>query len=330
MSKKVFITGINGFIGSNVAKKFLEKGYEVEGLIRKNSDVSFIKNLPIGLYKGDIRDKGSYEELLKNIDIVVHVAGLAADWGPYQKFHEINYLGTKQVVAASSKANVKRFVYISTVAFHGFGKTNIKEEEPPASNLIPYAKTKWMAEQWLWEFSSKTEMEIAAIRPGNVFGPNDRTFMLKYIESIEQGKFAQINKGKAKTCPTFIYNLTDAIFLASTHKNAPNNAFIVTDGLDIDWNTFNSILFNKLGKPFKPMSIPYSLAMTAAKINYTLHKLFFPNKEPFLTPYRINNGGKDYHFSIEKIKKLLGFMPQYDIETALDLTVKWYKTYKHK
>ncbi len=329
--ERAFITGVNGFIGSNLAKKLIDNGIKISGLVRKSSDLSFIKDLDITLHHGDITELHSLNKgWLENIDTVFHVAGLAADWGPYDKFHKINVEGTRNIATLASEAGVKRFVYISTVAFHGFGRTNIKEDDPVAPKLIPYAKTKWLAEQWLWQFAKDTKMEITAIRPGNVFGPNDRTFMLKYLEAMEQGKFAQINHGKAKTCPTFIYNLTDAIILAATHPKAPNEAFIVTDGLDITWNTFNNLLAKEMGIKLKNTSLPYSVAMAAAKLYFGIHSALGLKTEPFLTPYRINNGGKDYHFSIEKIKTMLGFKPAYDIETAVKLTVEWYKSIKTK
>jgi nucleoside-diphosphate-sugar epimerase len=327
--KKAFITGINGFIGSNLAKQLIDQGIEVYGLVRKSSDLSFIKGLNLKLFRGDITNPGTLiPEWFNDIDTVFHVAGLAADWGPYGLFYKINVEGTQNIAKISAQAGVKRFVYISTVAFHGFGRTNIKETDPVPKKLIPYAKTKWLAEQWLWNFSKNTGMEITAIRPGNVFGPNDRTFMLKYLDAMEKGKFAQINHGKAKTCPTFILNLTNAIILAATHQNAPGNAFIVTDGLDIDWNTFNNLLAEEMGIKLKNTSIPYSIAMAAAKLYYALHSALGLKPEPFLTPYRINNGGKDYHFSIEKIKSMLGFTPPYDLKTAVRMTVQWYKDFK--
>jgi len=329
--KKVFITGINGFIGSNLAKRLVEEGFEVLGLVRKTSDLSFIKNLNVQLFYGDISNHTTLKsKWFENVDTVFHVAGLAADWGKYQKFYKINVEGTQNIAHIASKVGVNRFVYISTVAFHGFGKTNIKENDPIPTKLIPYAKTKWLAEQWLWNFSKSTNMAITAIRPGNVFGPNDRTFMLKYLEAIEKGKFAQINQGKAKTCPTFIFNLIDAIILASTHTNAIGEAFIVTDGLEINWNTFNNLLAKELGIKLKKTSIPFWLAMAIAKTYYGIHSFLNIKSEPFLTPYRINNGGKDYHFSIEKIKNMLGYTPKYDINTSIKITIDWYKKFRKK
>ncbi len=322
---KILVTGANGFIGSNLVKRLISEGNEVVGLVRRTSDLSFLKDMPAKLIYGDISDKDSLSKAMNAVDMVFHVAGLAADWGPYELFERINYHGTQNVAQVASAAGVQKMVYISTVAFHGFDKINMTEESPVAKDLIPYAQTKYLAEQWLWDFQNQTDMKITAVRPGNVFGVNDRTFMLKYLEAMETGKFMEVNKGQAKTCPVFIDNLIDIITLVSREAKASGQAFIATDGLDINWHTFNTKLADALGVTLPKASIPYSVAYPVAKIYYGVHKALGLKSEPFLTPYRINNGGKDYHFSIKKLQDYFDYQPQTGLDEAVAKTVDWYK-----
>jgi len=325
---KALVTGANGFIGSNVVKRLLDKGVTVNVLVRKTSNLSFLKGLEVNYFYGDITDYGTIEPAMKGVDKVFHVAGLAADWGAYELFEKINYKGTINVTKAAAAASVTRFVYISTVAFHGFGKTNVREDDPPAKHLIPYAETKMLAEQWLWEYAKVINMEITAVRPGNVYGINDRTFISKYIDAMMAGKFAEVNHGRSKTCPVYVENLVDIIMLVSEEDKAVGNAYLATDGLDITWHEFNSKLAEKLNIKLKSNSVPYGIAMAAARIYYGLHTLFNMKSEPFLTPYRINNGGLDYHFSIEKLINHFGYHPNVVLDEALTRTVKWYQQYK--
>ncbi len=322
---KILVTGGNGFIGSHICKRLADEGNEVNVLVRETSDLSLIKNIDLKFHYGDITQPKTLIEPLKNIDKVIHVAGLAADWGPYYLFEKINFFGTQNVAMAADKAGVKRFVHISTVAFHGFGKQNMTEDSPPAKKLIPYAKTKYLAEKWLWNFDKETNMEISTVRPGNVFGINDHTFISKYIDALLKGKFAEINHGKSKTCPVYVDNLVNIIMLALNETKAAGNAYLATDGLDITWHEFNTALANALNIPLPRTSIPYPVAMTAASIYYKAHQLLHIKSEPFLTPYRVNNGGKDYHFSIEKLKKHFNYSPETNLKNALNKTVKWYK-----
>ena len=322
---KILVTGANGFIGSNLVKRLITEGNEVHSLVRKTSDLSFLEQVPTKLVYGDITDTSSLKKALQNIEMVYHVAGLAADWGPYELFERINFTGTKNIANIAAEAGVKKMVYISTVAFHGFGKINMTEDSPIAENLIPYAKTKYLAEQWLWQFQNNTGMKITAVRPGNVYGVNDRTFMLKYLEAMETGKFMEVNKGRSKTCPVFIDNLIDIITLVGRESKADGQAFIATDGLDIDWHTFNTKLADALGVKLPKSSIPYAVAYPVAKIYYGIHKTLGIKSEPFLTPYRINNGGKDYHFSIAKLQKFFDYKPKTGLDKAVEKTIRWYK-----
>ncbi|MBE0651213.1 MAG: NAD-dependent epimerase/dehydratase family protein [Bacteroidales bacterium] len=322
---KVLVTGSNGFIGSNLCKRLIDEGHEVSALVRKSSNLHFLEGVPVNLVYGDITEPETLPKALEGMEKVFHVAGLAADWGPYELFEKVNFQGTKNVATAASKAGVKRLIYISTVAFYGFGKRNVTEEFPPANNLIPYAQTKYLAEQWLWEFRKNTAMEITAVQPGNVFGANDHTFISKYIDALLTGKFAEVNHGKSKTCPVFVDNLVDIILMVANQPGADGNAYIATDGLEITWHEFNSVLAGKLGVKLPKTSLPYWLAMSAARSFYTVHQFLKIKKEPFLTPYRINNGGKDYHFSIQKLKNQFQYTPGTDLNTALQKTVDWYK-----
>ena len=322
--EKILVTGANGFIGSNLVNRLIREGNKVRALVRKTSDLSFLKETSAELVFGDITDLPGLDAAMKDIEKVYHVAGLAADWGPYERFEKINYQGTINVAECAEQHGVKKMIYISTVAFHGFGKCNMNEKSPPADKLIPYAKTKYLAEMWLWEFSKSSSMKITAIRPGNVYGINDRTFMLKYLDALTSGKFAQIDKGRSKTCPVFIGNLIDIIILAGNSPAADGEAFIATDGLDIDWKNFNSALAQAAGVKMPSTSIPYWLAYPLAVIYYKFHMLLGSKNEPLLTPYRVNNGGRNYHFSIKKLEGLFGYKPAVGLGQALKETVEWY------
>ncbi len=323
---KVLVTGSNGFIGSNLCKRLIDEGYEVNALVRKSSNLDFLDGLPVKLVYGDVTQPETLPKAMEGVEKVFHIAGLAADWGSYELFEKVNFQGTKNVAKAASKAGVKKLIYISTVAFYGFGKQNVTEKYQPAKHLIPYAETKLMAEQWLWEFQKDTSMGITTVQPGNVYGVNDHTFISKYIDALIAGKFAEINHGESKTCPVFVDNLIDIILLTANQPKANGNSYIATDGLDITWHEFNSALAGKLGVKLPGTSLPYWLAMFAAQKYYAVHRFLKIKKEPFLTPYRINNGGKDYHFSIQKLKDHFGYMPKIDLETALQKTIDWYRS----
>jgi nucleoside-diphosphate-sugar epimerase len=325
----ILVSGVNGFIGSHIAGRLISEGHSIRGLVRKSSDLILIQDLDIELFYGDVTNEGSLLEPMKNVEIVIHVAGLASDWGPYKDFYAVNVQGTKNIARSANKNHVERFVYISTAALHGFqNRKNIDESFPMAKTIFPYCETKKEAEQWLFNFAKTVSMEITAVRPGNVFGPKDHTFIDKYLDALKDGKMALVNRGKNLTCPTYIENLVDGIILACFESSAKGKTFIITDGLEITWKTFTNKLADELGVKRPSLSVPYWLGYGLAFMMENIYKAFRISHPPLLTRYRISNAGKDYHFSIEKAKNILNYQPAVGIDEAITKTVNWYRKRK--
>jgi len=322
----LLITGVNGFIGSHVAVRLLACGHRVRGLVRSTSDLRFIRRLDVDLRPGDVTDRDSLARAADGVDVVVHVAGLASDWGPYERFHRVNVLGTRCVAETAHTAGVRRLVHISTTALHGFsGFRDADETYPMPETGFPYCETKKVAERWLSGYMRSTPMEITVIRPGNVYGPRDHTFVGKYLDALRDGRIAYVDGGTHWTCPTYVENLAEAIRLACFDPAAAGEAFIVTDGLAIDWRTFTEKLAGELGVPGPGRSVPYWMAYTAAAAMEAAWRLVGSAAPPLLTRYRISNGGRDYHFSTEKARRVLRYEPPVGLDEAVRRTVNWYR-----
>jgi nucleoside-diphosphate-sugar epimerase len=326
---KIFVSGASGFIGGHVSRRMREGGHQVHGLVRKSSDLTGLRGMDINLCYGDITDPQSLTGVLQGMDIVVHVAGLASDWGPFPQFNAVNVEGTQNLARAAHESRVKRFVHISSTAIHGFnGFNSINENHPTPVSWIPYCETKRRAEAWLFSFADQTGMEICAIRPGNVFGPYDFTFIQKYLDLLVRGKGGYIDGGRHLTCPTYVENLVDGIAKACFEPAAAGEAFLITDGLFINWKEFTERLTDALGIDRPKLSIPFWLGYGIATVLEKVYALFRSKHPPLLTRYRVLNGGRDYHFSIDKAAKYLKYAPTWDLEAAVDKTIRWYQDEK--
>ena len=327
----IFITGINGFIGSSLARYLLSMNHHVSGSVRKTSDLSFIRDLPVNLSTGDIGDDNFLLQCFKNQDIVYHVAALASDWAPLETFHKINVQGTMNVARSALKARVKRLVFISSTAVYGLsGYRHRNETDAQPAKNFPYAATKREAEEWLREFSRDTNLPVTIVQPANVFGPYDRTFFIKFADALEKHLMTYIRGGKAWTCPTYIENLTEALWLAGTKQAAIGETFIISDGLDINWKELIEKICQQLQVSKPRLSINFNIAYLMAIVMEGIYKLFRIKSAPPITRYRICNAGRDYHFSTEKARKVLGFSPHIGLDQAIQRTVEWYKKYKQE
>jgi nucleoside-diphosphate-sugar epimerase len=323
---KVLVTGANGFIGSRTCIHLLNKQYQVTGLVRKNSNLDLLKETGIPLVYGDISNADELKGLFDGMDVVIHAAAAVIDWGPYSHFEKVNVKGTQHVANEAAAAGVKRMVQISSVAVHGFGFHHAVETQTMLNSNVAYSQSKIDTEKWLNEFAQTSAMEIVIIRPGNVFGPFDEKFITPYLDLIRRGQFVYVNGGKSLTCPTYIENLVHAIELACFKPEAKGETFIITDGLEIAWKEFTDKLYEELQiKPTKK-SIPFLVVYFVSYLMELSYKAFRISKAPLLTRYRINNAGKDYHFSIDKARKFLSYAPVADLNTSIKRTVDWYKS----
>ncbi|MBC7092620.1 NAD-dependent epimerase/dehydratase family protein, partial [Candidatus Bipolaricaulota bacterium] len=117
---KALVTGGTGFIGANVVRVLVDRGYQVRALVRPNSDRRNLAGLPVELVGGDVRDLDSVRTAVAGCGLVFHAAALYSFWvRPRQLIYQINVDGTRNVLQAALEAGVERVVYTSSGAALG-------------------------------------------------------------------------------------------------------------------------------------------------------------------------------------------------------------------
>ncbi|NVM29822.1 MAG: NAD-dependent epimerase/dehydratase family protein [Candidatus Helarchaeota archaeon] len=360
---KFLVTGVNGFIGSNLAKKLVESDYEVRGLILEGTDESNLEKFADKIEKvyGDITDPNSIRTHFKGIDVVVHLAARAHDWGPEKLFQRINYEGSKNVLDAAVDASVKRFIFMSSLTVHGFEGFQNVDEETPYKPYNAYARSKKAVEDLLNDYFKQGKIETVIIRPGfTIFGPYDRLFSFEAYKRIEKGKsFPVVNKGKSLICYSYVENLVDGLILVATRPKAAGKTYIISDGPIIVFREFMekmikvctnerkiklrgipSWLATKVAGFFKAiyrlgrrkkkrelilLNVPLWLAIIAAGFIEAIYKISRSNKGPLITKYRVKVSSTDLGFVNEKFVKELGYKAIVGIEEGFKRTYEWYK-----
>jgi len=324
-SKKILITGANGFIGSHLLKYFSEKkGYRTAGLVRKTSDLFRLSAGQFDLQYAAVNDP--MDKIMKGCDVVIHTAAKASDWGNYDEHYRINVEGTLNLLKTAHECGVERFIYISSTVVYGFGghiNTNEDKTSRPFHNN--YCITKTIAEQKVQEYRDR--LRIIVLRPSNVYGPWDMKFTYPLLRSIYRGLFAFPDGGKNLTSPCYIKNIISAVEKAIEARNHFGEAYNISDGNDIPWRLFLSLIAEEMGKKPPWFPVPSSLLFFMATLMERLFVLFRSQTPPLITPYRIAISSKDYSFSIEKSKKQLHFVPQYTTQEGIKESVGWYYEY---
>jgi dihydroflavonol-4-reductase len=171
-----FITGGTGFIGANVVRSLLEKGYSVRALVRPDSCLSNLQGLDIEMVKGELNDLDLARKM-QGCEVVFHVAARYSLWqSDREKLYQDNVLGTRNVLAAARAAKIERTVYTSSVAAIGVGKAGRVVDEThqsPVEQLVGhYKKSKYYAEQEALK-AAQMGQDVVIVNPAAPIGAWD-------------------------------------------------------------------------------------------------------------------------------------------------------------
>lgn len=331
MTGKVLVTGANGFVGINLCRKLIERGYKVKAFVMDDVNWDILDKMQVEFAPGNLMHQISIVEGLKDVDYVINVAGKASDWGTYDSFVIPNIKGVENMISYSMQANIKKFVHISSVAIHGFGNhVNTTEDGPFYKTNFPYCLTKKKGEEIALAAYREHSFPVTAIRPCNVFGENDTTTISKMAPALENRQLPYVDGGKWLTCPVYVGNLSDAIIAAMENDAAVGEAFIISDGLWITWKEWTKKLCDALNVKEHWFSAPGFIARALGSTFEFIYKFFDSPTPPPFTRYRTQQVSTNYHFSIEKAKRLLGWKPEVDIDTAVERSISWYLDFKRK
>lgn len=189
MTKQLLITGASGFLGSRIALFACQAGWQVSAFDRR----PFPGDCAVKSFVGDLSDTEMLHEACAGMSAVVHAAGLAHVRGSRAKdcawFHQINELGTKNVVAAATDCGVPHLVLVSSVSVYGNYDGDWCDEAMPCRPRGAYAESKWGAEQYAQEFVERACNSLTILRFATLYGEGDPGNVARLIRLIERGRF---------------------------------------------------------------------------------------------------------------------------------------------
>jgi len=322
--KTWLITGVAGFIGSNLVESLLNLNQKVIGvdnfstghqynLDHIQNSISNKKWNNFTFIEGDITNLETCQQITKDVDIVLHQAALGSvprsiDNPILTNFN--NVTGFLNMLTASKDNGVKRFVYASSSSVYGDSQELPKVEERTGNLLSPYAVTKYVNELYMGVFQKCYGMEAIGLRYFNVFGkrqdPNGAyaAVMPKWIGQILNGEDVFINgDGETSRDFTYIDNVVQANILAGTTSNqkAYGQAFNTAIGGRETLNNLYDAIKNGIQQELPNLKI----------------------KEPIYRDFRAGDI-RHSNANIDKMKNLLGYEPTHTLEQGLKESIAWY------
>lgn len=178
--KRVLVTGAGGFIGSHLAERLTELGARTRALVRytSNGDWGWLDGSPrkddMEVMLGDIRDRDSVRQAMRDIDQVFHLAALIAIPYSYHapdSYVQTNVAGTLNVLQAARDAGVERVVHTSTSEVYGTAAYVPIDEKHPLQGQSPYSASKIGADKMAEAFHLSFGLPVVTVRPFNTYGP---------------------------------------------------------------------------------------------------------------------------------------------------------------
>jgi nucleoside-diphosphate-sugar epimerase len=274
---KILITGCAGFIGSNLTEFFLKKGASIRGVdnlstgFKENIDSALSeaskenKNIDFEFVNGDIRKYDDCLKSTKNIDIVLHQAALGSVQRSIEKpldANSSNVEGTLNLLEASLKNKVKKFIYASSSSVYGDSAKLPKDESMPPNPKSIYAVTKLTAEYYCRLFYSLYGLRTISLRYFNVFGKRQNPDSIYsavipiFIKKITSNKSPVIyGDGNQTRDFTYIDNVIYANYLCvlSDNENIYGNFYNVACGQNISLNEIINLFSKYFKKEIKPI-----------------------------------------------------------------------------
>ena len=196
--KRVFVTGADGFIGSHLVELLLKEGYFVKALSQYNSFNywGWLEDIPenrsLQILSGDIRDPHFCKKVIRDVDVVFHLAALIAI--PYSyiapdSYVDTNMKGTLNVLQAALENGNIRVVHTSTSEVYGTAQYTPIDEKHPRQAQSPYSASKIGADALAMSFYNAFELPVTIARPFNTYGPRQsaRAIIPTIISQILSG-----------------------------------------------------------------------------------------------------------------------------------------------
>jgi len=225
------------------------------------------------------------------------------------RYNAVNVRGTLRLAHAANAAGVRRFVFLSSVKVLGECTPERQAFDP---NSVPhpqdaYGRSKWQAEQGLWQIAQETGLEVVIVRPPLVYGPGVKANFRQLMSWVAKGvplPLAGINNLRSLVA---LPNLVDLITVCIDHPKAPGNTFLVSDGQDLSTPQLIRHIARAMDRSPRLFSVPELWLRQAARLAGRLPQF--------------DRMSQNLQVDISHTRSVLGWAPRVSVEDAMQETV---------
>ena len=310
--KSLLVTGANGFIGSHLTEMLVEKGAHVKALSHYNSfnfwgwieDLNCLNEIEI--LSGDIRDPQYCRRIIKNVDIVFHLAALIAI--PYSyvapySYVETNVKGTLNICQAAVENGCEHVIHTSTSEVYGTAQYVPIDEKHPLQPQSPYSASKIGADAIAMSFYHAYSLPLTIARPFNTYGPRQsaRAVIPTIITQLLTGeKEIKLGSLHPKRDLNYVKDICMGFLEIAKSRGIIGEEINIASGTEISIEELTKKIIHKINPEAKIVSEAERIRPSNSEVE------------------RLSG-------SAEKMRKLTDWTPEYDLERGLSETIEWFR-----
>jgi dihydroflavonol-4-reductase len=321
---KVLVTGADGFLGSNIVRELLDRGYETRAFVHPERSNGVLDGLSVEVFRGDILVSDDIVTASRGCDAVIHAAANTST-SPSRSEHvkTVNIKGTSHVIAAVKKYKVGRLVHVGTANSFGFGSRDDPGDETVPYNgsqyKLDYFNSKYEAHRLVLDEVERNGLKAVIVNP---------TFMIGPFDSKPGFGFAiiQIYHGRVPGFPIGGRNYVHVKDVAVGTVNALTKGRIgecyILGNDNLSYKEIFSMIASVIGVP--PPKKTFSPIMVMAYTVFGSIIGFLTGKPPALSLSTARISCDEHYYTSKKALKELE-LPQTPIETAIEEAFQWFK-----
>lgn len=322
---KTLVTGAGGFIGSSVVRKLLKKGREVRCYLKPGEPTKNLEGLDVEILFGDINDREAIGNALKGCDVLYHLAAIYAIWLPDPSIiYEVNVEGTKTVLWAAYKANLKKVVYTSSIAAVGAREDGSPADENVDFNVWDdsnaYIRSKWLSERDALRFA-REGLPLVVVNPAFPFGERD-------TGPTPTGQIL-LNVARQKA-PGWIdggFCAIDVDDVAEGHVRAEEKGRVgeryILGNHNVSYKEFGEMVAEVAGVKAPRLHLPPAAIKTMAFVSEYVAD-HYTHKKPMTTYKTVVTALRSMYFDNSKAKSELA-LPQTPLRETVEKSVNWFR-----
>tara|TARA_B100000767_G_C19771049_1_gene540034 strand:- start:1979 stop:2938 length:960 start_codon:yes stop_codon:yes gene_type:complete len=316
MKNKILVTGASGFVGKHLIQKLLSMDFSIIAISRNihksQSNIKWVQ--------ADITKDNLFQEM-QDVEYIFH---LAAELSESNNLYEVNVEATASIVKSAIKANVSKFIYISSIAA---GEVNIDNkiviDETNGSPISKYGISKLEGENQL-KLIAESKIEYIIYRPTALFGEEHLGSFYDFVKVIKSKRYVQIGNGKNPVNFLYIKDFIEYITSVS-FSNQYNETFIINHECT-SLSEFTEYITDKLRLPKYRYFIPYHIGIIIGYIAELLQKYLKVNLP--ISRKRVKAIVRNCYYSPSKVNSINLKVESIGIEKGVQNTIDYFEKKK--